>query len=141
MGGMVKEESIPRLVLGVDDCRITRRLLPMYLREAGFEVVLAENGLDALEQLGREPCSVVVTDLNMPHMDGVEFARSVKENPFFQDIPVIILTTHGDEEERESVLEAGASVFLSKPITQEALIREVERVLPKECRRMEAPIL
>jgi len=141
MGGMVKEESMPRLVLGVDDCRITRRLLPMYLREAGFEVVLAENGLDALEQLGREPCSVVVTDLNMPHMDGVEFARSVKENPFFQDIPVIILTTQGEEEERESGLEAGASVFLSKPITQEALIREVERVLPKECRRMEAPIL
>ena len=140
MDGMVKEESMPRLVLVVDDCRMTRRLLSMYLWEAGFEVVLAENGLDALEQLGREPCSVVVTDLNMPHMDGVELTRSVKENPFFQDIPVIILTTHGEEEERESGLEAGASVFLSKPITQEALIREIERVLPQECRRMEAPI-
>ncbi len=139
MDGMVKEESMPSLVLVVDVCRMTRRLPSMYLREAGFEVVLAENGLDALEQLGREPCSVVVNDLNMPHMDGVEFTRSVKENPFFQDIPVIILTTQGEEEDRENGLEAGASIFSSKPITQEALIREIERVLPKECRRLEAP--
>ncbi|RMH05902.1 MAG: response regulator [Nitrospirae bacterium] len=117
----------PRLVLIVDDCRMTRRLLAMYVQQAGYEPIVAENGLDALEKLGREPCSIIVTDLNMPQMDGVELIHALRAHPLYNRIPVILLTTQGEEEERRNGLAAGATAFLTKPITQSALIREIER--------------
>lgn len=118
------------VILVVDDCRITRRLLSMYLQEAGFDVVLAENGLEALEQLGRESCAAVITDLNMPQMDGIELTQSLKAHPCYRDLPILMLTTQGEERERNNGLEAGVSVFLTKPISQELLLKEVLRVVP-----------
>ena len=121
-------------VLVVDDCRMTRRLLSMYLRDDGFDVILAENGIEALEKLGRDHCGLVITDLNMPQMDGVEFTRELRNHPLFQHIPVIMLTTQGEDRERQEALEAGAAVFLTKPISQEALRREIDQVWPRENR-------
>ena len=118
------------VILVVDDCRMTRRLLSVYLREAGYEVILAENGLEALEKLGRESCSVVITDLNMPQMDGIELTRSLKDHPMYEHLPVIMLTTQGEARERIAGLEAGVSVFLTKPISQPVLIEEIARVMP-----------
>lgn len=117
-----------RVILVVDDCRMTRRLLSMYLRKAGYEVIVAENGIEALEKLGGESFAVVITDLNMPQMDGIEFTRSLKAHPLYRDMPVMMLTTQGEERERKSGLDAGVSTFLTKPITQEALIQEVHRL-------------
>jgi len=116
------------VILVVDDCRMTRHLLSMYLRGAGYDVIVAENGLEALEKLGEESFAVVITDLNMPQMDGIEFTRSLKANPSFQEIPVIMLTTQCEDRERKSGLDAGVSTFLTKPITRDALIQEVHRL-------------
>ena len=113
------------LILVVDDCRVTQRLLSMYLQEAGYQVGIAGNGLDALEMLGRESYALVITDLNMPRMDGVELTRIIRNDPAFGNIPVMILTTHGEDHEKTLGMEAGASVFLTKPISQLALIHEV----------------
>ena len=121
-------------VLVVDDCRMTRRLLSMYLRAGGFDVIVAENGLEALEKLGRDACGLVITDLNMPQMDGVEFTRELKAHPMYGQIPVIMLTTQGEARERENGLEAGVSLFLTKPISHEELIQEINRVWPQEDR-------
>ena len=123
-------------VLVVDDCRMTRRLLSMYLRAGGFDVILAENGIEALEMLGRELCGLVITDLNMPQMDGVEFTRELKVHPLYRHTPVVMLTTQGEERERESGLEAGVAVFLKKPISRDVLIQEIDRVWPQEDRNL-----
>ena len=125
------------LVLVVDDCRMTRRLLSMYLRAHDLEVVVAENGVEALEMLGRESCGLVITDLNMPQMDGVELTREIKANPLYGHIPVVMLTTQGEARERASGLGAGVSTFLTKPISQETLIQEINRVWPEEERTVE----
>jgi two-component system chemotaxis response regulator CheY len=68
-------------ILVVDDDKTTRKLLSLYLKGAGFEVVTAENGLNAMEKLGSEPFQLVLTDLNMPFMDGIEFIKTMKSNP------------------------------------------------------------
>ena len=135
----IRDENTSWLpVLIIDDCKMTRRLLSMYLRVGGFDVIVAENGVEALEMLGREPCSLVITDLNMPQMDGIELTREIKDHPFYRQIPVIMLTTQGEQRERECGLEAGVSAFLTKPISQEALIQEIDRIWPQEIRNLES---
>jgi len=124
-------------VLVVDDCRMTRRLLSMYLRAGEYDVIVAENGVEALEKMGREGCGLVITDLNMPQMDGVELTREIKAHPLYGRIPVIMLTTQGEERERQAGLEAGVTVFLQKPISQDELHQEIDRVWPKEHRNSE----
>ena len=121
------EERDHSLILVVDDCRVTRRLLSLYLQEAGYQVGLAENGLEALEMLGRESYDLVITDLNMPRMDGVELTRIIRHDPTYGNLPVIILTTHGEDRERVQGMHAGASVFLTKPISQSELVQEVKQ--------------
>ncbi len=122
------ETSPGKWILVVDDCRTTRRLLSMYLRGVGYEVMLAENGVEALEKLAQESYAGVITDLNMPQMDGIEFTRSLRAHVWYRDLPVMMLTTQGEERERRSGMEAGVSAFLTKPITQRAFIQEVHRL-------------
>lgn len=116
---------------------MTRRLLSLYLRAGGFDVIVAENGVEALENLGRETCGLVITDLNMPQMDGVELTRELKAHLLYRHIPIIMLTTQGEMCEREIGLEAGVAVFLTKPISQELLIHEIDRTWPREDRHSE----
>lgn len=139
MNPIMHEAGAGELILVVDDCRMTRRLLSMYLREAGYEVVVAVNGLEALEQLGRESCAAIITDLNMPQMDGIELTRCVKDHPALQDLPIIMLTTQGEERERESGLAVGVAAFLTKPITQELLLKEIHRVIHHPSLPVSAP--
>jgi CheY-like chemotaxis protein len=116
-------------ILIVDDCATTRRLLSVYLRQEGYDLVHAVNGLDALEQLARRPVDLVITDLNMPQMDGVELTRTLKADPVLTGIPIVMLTTEGEERERQHGLEAGATAYLIKPVTQEQLAQAVRRTL------------
>lgn len=118
-------------ILIVDDCATTRRLLSVYLRQEGYELVHAVNGLDALEKLARRPVDVVITDMNMPRMDGVALTRALKEDPVFKYIPILMLTTEGEERERQQGLEAGAAAYLIKPVTQGQLAQEVRRTLTR----------
>jgi len=121
--------SVLPMILVVDDCYTSRRLVSWYLMEAGFEVGLAENGLEALEMMGRESYALVVADLNMPQMDGWELTRVIKEEPAYEGIPVIILTSQNEEEEYQRAMEAGADRFLGKPIEKRALVQEVVRLV------------
>ncbi len=116
-------------ILIVDDCATTRRLLSVYLRQEGYELIHAVNGLEALEKLARQPVDLVITDLNMPRMDGVALTRMLKQDSAFKEIPIVMLTTEGEERERSHGLEAGAAAYLIKPVTQEQLAQEVRRML------------
>jgi len=116
-------------ILIVDDDSTTRKLLRIYLKGNGFDVVTAENGLDAIEKLGGEAVNLVVTDLNMPYMDGIEFIRSMKANPETAHIPVLMITTETDEDERKRAVAAGADGYLSKPVTSETVATMIRRML------------
>ena len=116
-------------VLIVDDCPFTRRLVSLYLAGQGYDLAQAEDGLDALEQLARRPADLVITDLNMPHMDGLTLTRSLKGDPAYKNIPVIMLTTETAEKERDSGLQAGAARYLTKPVSRSHLAAEVKSLL------------
>ena len=116
-------------VLIVDECPNTRTLVSLYLAGQGYEFIQAEDGLDALEQLARRPADLVITDLNMPHMDGLALTRSLKGDPAYKNIPVIMLTTETAEKERDSGLQAGAARYLTKPVSRSRLAAEVKSLL------------
>ena len=122
-------------ILVVDDDRTTRKLLSLYLKGNGFDVVTAENGLDAIEKLGSGSVNLVVTDLNMPYMDGIEFIRTMKTNPDTGHIPVLMITTEDDDEERQRAANAGADGYLIKPVTSDIVAMKVRQLLAEIIRK------
>lgn len=116
-------------ILIVDDCKTTRKLLSYLLKEAKLNITLAENGFDALEKLARNAIDIVLTDMNMPQMDGIELIRSMKEDDSYKNIPIVMLTTEADESERNRGLEVGASSYLTKPVGKEQLMAEINKYI------------
>ncbi len=116
-------------LLVVDDCRTTRKLISYLMKGGEFNITQAENGLDALEKLARNEVDLVMTDMNMPQMDGIELIKSMKEDSAYKGIPIIMLTTESDDEERERGLKTGASSYLTKPVSREVLMEELGKYL------------
>lgn len=116
-------------IMIVDDCQTTRKLLGHYLKSRGYSIVFAENGLDALEKLGLEKVSLVMTDLNMPYMDGMELIKNVRAMPNLHDIPILMLTTEDDEAEREKAISNGANGYLVKPVTGDSIANSIKDIL------------
>lgn len=109
--------------LVVDDSRAVRRLLAQALEGMGFAVVQAENGRLALEALrtSAAPVSLILTDWNMPEMNGLEFLKAVRRQACFESVPVIMVTTETELEHMAEALEAGANEYVMKPFTVEML--------------------
>jgi two-component system chemotaxis response regulator CheY len=107
-----------------------RRMVMASLREVcdgGF--AQAASGLEAIEQLALGPVSLIVLDLNMPDMHGLEVLQFLRNHPSFRRVPVIVLTTRGDDESRGAALAAGASLYLTKPFTPTALAAHARALL------------
>ena len=94
-----------------------------------FDFVEAANGLDAIEQVALGPVALMVLDLNMPDMHGVDVLRFLRNHPGSRGVPVIVLTTRGDETSRDAAMAAGATYYLTKPFVPEALLSTVEDLL------------
>jgi len=116
-------------ILVVDDCATTRKLLTLYLKSKGYEVVTAENGLDGLEKVGKEAVNLVLSDLNMPYMDGLEFVKSLRANPDTAELPVVMVTTEADPEEKEKAMKAGANGYMIKPVTAEMVAENIKKIM------------
>lgn len=116
-------------ILIVDDCDTTRKLLSYMIRERGYVAVGASNGIDALEKLATNPVDLIVTDLNMPQMDGYELSKSLRQNVSYRDIPIIMVTTEGGESDMKKGLEAGVTRYLVKPVSAQKLLYEIEKAL------------
>ncbi len=116
-------------ILVVDDCATTRKLLTLYLKSKGYEVVTAENGLDGLEKVGKENVNLVLSDLNMPYMDGLEFVKSLRANPDTVELPVVMVTTEADPEEKEKAMKAGANGYMIKPVTAEMVAENIKKIM------------
>lgn len=119
-----------RTILVVDDSATMRRMVIAALRGVqGLAFDQAESGLEAIERLAVSPVDLIVLDLNMPDVHGLEVLRFVRSHQAFQEIPVIVLTTRGDEESRSAALQHGATVYMTKPFGPGALVPEVRRLL------------
>lgn len=116
-------------IMIVDDCSTTRKLLGHYLKTRGYSVVYAKNGLDALEKIGPELVNLVMTDLNMPYMDGMELIKTLQADPALSEIPVLMVTTENDDEERTQALSYGASGYVVKPIMGDELADNIKSIL------------
>ncbi len=112
----------------VDDSRTMRDMVAFTLRGAGFEVTQAEDGKQALTMLASTPVDVVITDLNMPVMDGVTLIRALRADPKFRALPILMLTTESDPTKKAEGRTAGATGWLVKPFNPEKLVDVVKRV-------------
>ena len=120
-----------KIVLVVDDCRTTKKIVSLYLNNAGLKTIAAGNGVEAIEKLVTSEVDIIISDLNMPQMDGAGLIEWVRTNPSYRDIPIVILTTENDNIRKSELLNKGAAAFLTKPITKENLIAEVTRILER----------
>lgn len=116
--------------LVVDDSPAMRQLISFALRRLGsVEIVEATDGVDALKKLPSHEFDLIITDINMPVMDGLKLVKLVKANPTYTSIPVIIITTIGSAEDREKGLALGANAYIAKPIQTTNLLETVRGVI------------
>jgi len=120
--------EMAKRVMTVDDSRTMREMVSFTLRKAGFEVSEAEDGSKALAALKAAPVDVVITDLNMPVMDGVALIRALRADPACRALPILMLTTESDAGKKAEGKSAGATGWLVKPFDPERLVDVVRRV-------------
>jgi two-component system chemotaxis response regulator CheY len=116
-------------IMIVDDCNTTRKLLGHYLRSRGYSVVFAENGLDALEKLAINDVSLVMTDLNMPYMDGIELIKTIRSDSELSEMPILMVTTENDDIERAKAISSGANGYMIKPVTGDDIAENIKSIV------------
>lgn len=122
-----------KTALIVDDSNSMRMMVAFALKGAGFEVIEGSNGKEALDRLAAAPggrVDIIVTDLNMPVMDGLTFIRSVRTRPACRFTPILMLTTESLDSKKAEGKQAGATGWIVKPFQPEQLLRVVQKVLP-----------
>lgn len=116
-------------ILVVEDYHVAQRMYSHMLRKQGHQVILADNGVIALERLAEDPIDLVVADLAMPEMDGVTLLRHIRADERYQHLPVIILTASGQEKDRMQADAEGVNDFLTKPTSSHEFIETISRHL------------
>ena len=119
-----------KCIISVDDSATMRKMVSFTLKSAGYEVVEAGDGLEALNLLKLRPVDLVISDVNMPNLDGIGFTRQLRSQPAYSRTPIILLTTESDPAKKSEGRAAGATGWIIKPFTQEQLLAIVSRVLP-----------
>lgn len=119
-----------RRIMAVDDSKTMRDMVGFTLRKAGFDVIEAEDGQRALAVLEKSPVDLVITDINMPNMDGITLVGRLRGLPAFRSTPILILTTEGGEDKKAQGRAAGATGWIVKPFEPEKLLQVVNKVCP-----------
>ncbi|MEZ5996437.1 MAG: response regulator [Hyphomonadaceae bacterium] len=119
-----------RTILAIDDSLTIRELVNFVLSNAGFNVVLAEDGLEGLDALGRCAPDVIITDVNMPRLDGLSFIERARTETQAKATPILVLTTESGAEQKARAKAAGATGWIVKPFNPAQLIEAVRRVAP-----------
>lgn len=117
-------------ILTVDDSSTVRHALGLTLRDAGYEVIEAENGEEALQLFETEKIDMMVTDLNMPKLNGLGLIEKVRKLPGFRFLPIIMLTTESKQSVKAEGKRVGASGWLTKPFKPEQILGVVRMVMP-----------
>ncbi|MBF0335412.1 MAG: response regulator [Alphaproteobacteria bacterium] len=119
-----------RRILTVDDSKTMRDMLAATLRSDGWDVLQGEDGLHGIEVLGDTPVDVIITDLNMPKLDGFGFIRRMRQHPVHKATPILMLTTESDPAKKAEGKAAGATGWLVKPFDPAKLLQVVRKVCP-----------
>jgi len=122
------EADMTKRILTIDDSKTIRDMLNLTLSEAGYEVLQAVDGEDGIGMLGKERVDLVITDINMPKMDGYAVVRHMRSKEEFKNTPVLVLTTESDAAKRDVAREAGATGWMVKPFDPERLVATVNKV-------------
>jgi two-component system chemotaxis response regulator CheY len=117
-----------RTILTVDDSRTMRDMLTSALTQSGYRVVQADDGVQAIGMLAIETPDVIITDINMPRLDGFGFIEEVRSNPKYRAIPILVLTTENSPEMKERARKSGATGWLVKPFDTAKLTDAIRRV-------------
>ncbi len=117
-------------IISVDDSSTMRRMVSFTLKAAGYDVIEAGDGAEALDLLRTRSVDLVISDINMPRVDGIELTRQLRSQPAFSRTPIILLTTESDPEKKAQGRAAGATGWIVKPFKQDQLLAVVSKVLP-----------
>jgi len=118
-----------KIIMTADDSASVRQMVSFTLKEAGYEIVEAVDGQDALDKLSSAVVNMLITDLNMPKMDGIELIRRVRAQPQSRFMPIVMLTTESQAAKKQKGKEAGATGWIVKPFKPEQLLAVVRKVL------------
>ncbi len=118
-----------KTILTVDDSATVRQMAGLVLRGAGYEVIEAIDGVDALSKMTGQELNLILTDLNMPNMDGLELTRRVRTLPNYKFVPVVLLTTESQPEKKQEGKAAGATAWIVKPFNPDQLLAVVKKVI------------
>jgi len=119
-----------RKMLTVDDSPSVRKLVKFTLKAKGYEASSAGDGLEALDLLKQEVFDAIILDINMPRMNGLEFLRTIKADDQYAGMPVIMLTTEGQDEDKDKAVALGATAYMVKPFKPTQLLTLLEKILP-----------
>ncbi|MEM7189724.1 MAG: response regulator [Pseudomonadota bacterium] len=118
-----------KTILTVDDSKSIREAVRFALEPLGYDIVEAEDGNEGLEKLDAQPVDMVITDLNMPNLDGIDFITKVREQDKFNGLPLVMLTTEGQAEKMRRGKKAGASGWIVKPFNELQLELTVKKFI------------
>ncbi len=116
-------------ILCVEDSPATQKFISFTLKYKGYDVVTANDGVEGMEKIANDTYDLIILDIMMPRMNGLEVLKEVKSNPEFSKTPVIMLTSEKGAEDRDYALTLGANTFLNKPFQPPELLSAVEKVL------------
>ncbi|MFL9823399.1 response regulator [Rhodoplanes sp. SY1] len=118
-----------KTILNVDDSASVRQMVQLTLQGAGYRVLQANDGADGLAKAKANPVDMIVTDLNMPVMNGLALIRELRKLPSYRGVPILFLTTESDANVKKEAKEAGATGWITKPFQQDQLVAVVRKVL------------
>jgi two-component system chemotaxis response regulator CheY len=116
-------------ILTVDDSASVRQMVGFTLRKAGYEVLEAVDGRDALARIAKEQFNMIITDLNMPNVDGIQLIAAVRKLPACAFLPILMLTTESQPEKKDAGRKAGATGWIVKPFNAEHLVAAVQKLV------------
>ncbi|MBI5409558.1 MAG: response regulator [Nitrospirae bacterium] len=118
-----------KTIMTIDDSASIRQVVGITLKKAGYEVLEACDGKDALNKLTGQKVHLIVCDVNMPNMDGIAFLKTVKQHPAYKFTPIIMLTTESQEAKKQEGKAAGAKAWVVKPFKPEQMLSAVEKLI------------
>ena len=117
-------------ILIVDDSKTIRNLVSFILKKEGYKVTMAEDGLDGLEKLyAADDIDLVISDINMPNMDGFTFIRTVREQEVYRNLPIVVLSTEGQERDIKQGISLGANLYMVKPAQPQQMVKNIKMLL------------
>lgn len=125
----ITKDALQKVVLIADDSEMVCNFHSYILKNAGYKTISAIDGADALEKLLQNHVDLVATDINMPNMDGYEFVKRIRAIPEYEDLPIIMISTESEAQDKQKGYDAGANVYIVKPTPPEQLVESVNLLL------------